>query len=67
MPSIQDVFGLPRHLVTVTNEGLWGFPTKNGIHLAVTVTVCGVVPEYARTSNAKNVFTIISNALLHMA
>ena len=32
--------------VTVTNEGLKGFPIKNVIVLVVTVTGWGVVPRY---------------------
>ena len=32
------------HPVTVTNEGLWGFPIKNGIILVV--TGWGVDPKY---------------------
>ena len=31
------------HPVTVINEGLSGFPTRNGITLVVTVTGCGAI------------------------
>ena len=34
------------HPVTVTNEGLKGFPIKHVIVLVVTVTGWGVVPRY---------------------
>ena len=34
------------HSVTVTNEGLKGFPIKNVIFPVVTVTGWGVVPRY---------------------
>ena len=43
---IQNTFGLPPHPVTITKEDLYGFPTKNGIILVVTVTAWGVVPYY---------------------
>lgn len=32
--------------LTVSNEGIQGFPTKNGISLVLTVTGRGVVPSY---------------------
>ena len=42
--NIFTYFRSTPHPVTVRNEGLQGFPTKNGIILVVTVTGWGVVP-----------------------
>ena len=42
---VFDFLRINRWSVPVTNEGLKGFPTKNGIILVVTVTGWGVVPK----------------------
>ena len=46
----EYTLGVPPHPETVPNEGLQGFPTKNGIILVVTVTGKGPHPKYTSSS-----------------
>ena len=46
MVRVFLIFGLPPNPVTVTNEAVEGFPTKNVLIKKVTVTGWGVDPIY---------------------
>ena len=50
LKTIRISLGVPPHPETVPNEGLQGFPTKNGIILVVTVTRKGPHPKYTSSS-----------------
>ena len=50
LKTIRIYFECTPHPETVPNEGLQGFPTKNGIILVVTVTGKGPHPRYTSSS-----------------